>query len=362
MHVDYDHSIEVRSKTMFKRILVPLDGSKRAEQAIPVATRLAKAYAGSITFVQVVTANVEGAWLAMATPDFMQKAFEVNSARANDYLIELSKSPELNGFDISLEVQAGLPAQAILSAAESNKADLIVMCSHGDTGVKRWMLGSVAQKVVRYSPVPVLVLREDGNVLPATHTEEMSSLRILVPLDGSALAEAALTPAAYLCATLSAPAQGILHLARVIRLPDRYDYGQHDSLAEAIEKERLQANAYLSSVMQRLHEGEFADLNLEVISTVVVNMDVASTLIGMAEFGDFVEDVKVANGCEMIAMATHGRSGLERWMMGSVTERMLGATKLPLLIVRPQKTNVEPEKTSEKVETETGVQSWAGLF
>jgi len=347
---------------MFQRILVPLDGSKRAERAIPIAAHFAKAHKGAITFLQVVTTAIDGAWVAMESPQLLQEAFEDNSAGAHDYLATLVKSPELAGIDMGLEVLPGLPAQTILSTAESNEVDLIVMCSHGDTGFKRWMLGSVAQKVARYSPVPVLVLREDGSELPTIHPEETRPLRVLVPLDGSSLAEAALAPAAQVCAALSAPAQGILHLARVLRLHTDYDYGQHDRLAEEIEQERLQAQAYLSTIMQRLHEGEFANLNLEVIATVVANMDVASTLIHMAEVGDFVEDVKVANGCDMIAIATHGRSGLERWMMGSVTERMLGATNLPLLIVRPQRVEAEPEKTPAKMEKETEGQSWVGLL
>ncbi len=347
---------------MFQRILVPLDGSKRAERAIPVAARLAKAYEGSITLLQVVTTIYDGAWVAMESPHVMQEAFEVNAARANDYLAALAKSPELDGVDISVEVLSGLPAQTILSVAEANKIEMIVMCSHGDTGFKRWMLGSVAQKVARSSPAPVLVLREDGSVLPTKQPEEIRPLRILVPLDGSPLAEASLAPAAHVCAALSAPAQGILHLARVLHLTNRYDYCQQDSQASAIEQQRLRAHAYLSTVLQRLHEGEFAHLKLEVIPTVVVDMDVASTLIGMAEVGASVEDVKVEGGCDLIAIATHGRSGLERWVLGSITERMLGATKLPLLIVRPQKTGAELEMTPDKVETATEEQSWVGLL
>ena len=80
-------------------------------------------------------------------------------------------------------------------------------------------------------------------------------------------------------------------------------------------------------------------------SVVVVNTDVADVLIGVAENGEYMQDAARFDGCDVIALATHGRGGIKRWMMGSVTERVLGATRLPLLIVRPQKAIVIPEET-----------------
>jgi len=333
---------------MFKRILVPLDGSPCAERAIPIATRIAQASGGSITFLRVVTTTINGAWVAMESPQLMQKTFEVDRANANDYLTAIAQSPALIRVEISLEVLAGGPAQAILSAADSNKVDLIVMCSHGDTGLKRWVLGSVAQKVARNSPVPVLVLREGGNQqgrrqAPPLHSTPLPPLRprgvhplhVLVPLDGSSLAEMALIPAGQLSAALSAPAHGALHLVRVLHLPSMHEYGQDDSLAEAKKRSMLQAHAYLGAVEQQLREGSLAGLKLQVTSSVVMDNDVSGALIGVAEVSEDMEDIEGFKACDTIAMATHGRSGPKRWMMGSVTERVLGATKLPLLIVRP---------------------------
>jgi nucleotide-binding universal stress UspA family protein len=333
---------------MFKRILVPLDGSPCAERAIPIAIRIARAAGGSITFLRVVTTTINGAWVAMESPQLMQKAFEVDRAKATDYLTAIAQSPALTRVEINLEVLAGGPAKAILSAADSNKVDLIVICSHGDTGLKRWVLGSVAQKVVRNSPVPVLVLREAVGAgagwsgvgeLASAHADsyqrDVHPLHVLVPLDGSSLAEMALTPAGQLSAALSAPAHGALHLARVLHLPSMYEYGQDDSLAEAKKQSMLQAHAYLGAVEQQLKEGSLEGLKLQVTSSVVVDTDVAGALIGVAEVSEDMEDIEGFKACGAIAMATHGRSGPKRWMMGSVTERVLGATKLPLLIVRP---------------------------
>jgi nucleotide-binding universal stress UspA family protein len=320
---------------MFKRILVPLDGSPCAERAIPTATRIARSSGGSITFLRVVTTTINGAWVTMESPQLMQDAYELDRARATDYLTAIAQSPDLIRIELNLEVLAGGPAQAILSAADSNKVDLIVICSHGYTGLKRWALGSVAQKVARNSPVPVLVLRESGNLPADSYKRDVQPLQALVPLDGSSLAEMALIPAGQLSAALSAPAHGALHLVRVLPLPSMYEYGQDDRLAEAKKQGMLQAHAYLAAVEQKLREGSLADLKLQVTSSVVVDTDVAGALIGVAEVSEDMEDIEGFKACGAIAMATHGRSGPKRWMMGSVTERVLSATKLPLLIVRP---------------------------
>ncbi|HYU72342.1 MAG TPA: universal stress protein, partial [Ktedonobacteraceae bacterium] len=217
---------------MFKRILVPLDGSARAERALPVAASLARASGGSIVLLRAVTSPIDFAWYAMESPIAMQEGIEADIARATDYLASVAGSSELAGIEIKTEVLPGAPALSIFPVARAFQADLIVMCSHGYTGRTRWILGSVSQKVARHSPVPVLVLREDGSVPVNLHPDGMRSVRVLVPLDGSSLAEAALAPAAQLSAALSAPARGALHVARVLRLPVMDEYGQDDRLAE----------------------------------------------------------------------------------------------------------------------------------
>lgn len=238
-----------------------------------------------------------------------------------------------------------MPAQNILSVAHSQQVDLIIMCSHGETGFKRWALGSVAQQVARHCPVPVLVLHERGGAPTHLLPDGTRPVRVLVALDGSSLAEAALAPAASLSTALSAPAQGTLHLAWVLPLPELEDDSQKEMLLAARKQAESNVRAYLDTIKQRLREGDLANLHLQVTSSVAVHADGAEALIGMAETGEYREDAGAFNGCDMIAMATHGRSGVERWVMGSVTERVLGATKLPLLIVRPRKPATQ-EKTS----------------
>ena len=333
---------------MFKRILVPLDESTRAQQAIPIAARIARATGGAIVLLRVVTSSIDLAWYSMESPVMLEQAIDDDLARAKKYVTTVAASSELAGIKTITEVLPGEPATTIFAAARAHSADLIVMCSHGNTGVKRWILGSVSQKVARHSPIPVLILRE-GTGMPV---QKAHPVRIMVTLDGSSLAEAALTPAAYLCSALSAPAQGMLHLALVLRRTEAQSSDQGD-------KAMKNAQAYLLLIEQRLSEGDMAALNLQVTASAAIDEDVAESLIRVAETGEGMGEVEGFEGCSGIAMATHGRGGPQRWMMGSITERVLETTKLPLLIVRPQRVEAKSEKTGA-VETET--QSFIGLL
>ncbi|HEY7420096.1 MAG TPA: universal stress protein [Ktedonobacteraceae bacterium] len=350
---------------MFQHVLVPLDGSVRAERAIHVAARLVRASGGTLTLLRIVTYPAHVEYLP-AAPTMsgiylfdQQKAIE----EAQWYLKQLVLSrSELQGLQVVTNVYSGVPAQMILRYAQAENVDLIVMCSHGDTGFRRWMLGSVALQVSRHAAMPVMVLNAHGDVTLLGQPSAERPLRVLLALDGSPLAESALVPAAQLCAALAAPAQGVLHLVIVAPLLqliwDREDVSGH------VHKEHMEAaRLYLDEVEQRLREGDLAQLNLAVSSSVVGENDVADVLIRVAEQGEYVKDLKDFRGCDMIAMATHGRSGLTRWTMGSITERVLGATRLPLLVVRPHPSKTEKKASeAEKHIPEPEQTSWVGLF
>lgn len=316
---------------MFRRILVPLDGSDRAEQALPVAARLARASGGSLVLLQVITSPVDFAKFSESL-QAMQDAVESNIFTAKQYLAAVAASKELAGIKITTEVLPGDPALTIFPAIRLHQADFIVMCSHGVTGYHRWPLGSVALKVARHSPLPVLILREGASIPANLHPTGVRSVRILVTLDGSVLAERALVPAAHLSAALSAPAPGVLHLLRVLHLSTEKEENQYD--AEAKKHAISDAEAYLQVQEQRLRESRAE--KLVITSSVVCGTDVADRIIGIAESGESMDGLGHFEGCDLIAMATHGRGGVQRWVMGSVTERVLGATRLPLLIVRSE--------------------------
>ncbi len=316
---------------MFQRILVPLDGTTHAEQALPVAARIARASGGSIVLLQVADAPVEYEGLSKFPSPITKENLAVERTRDSGYLATVAEADDLRGIEITTEALAGAVLPALISAVQSKGVDLVVICSHGDTGLKRWMLGSVAQELARHSPVPVLVLRAGGVLSTVRH----DSLRALVALDGSPFAEAALVPAAHVIAALAAPGKGALHLTQVVTGPASYRRLRSEihSDPHIVGRELRDARAYLGSVAVRLRKGELADLGLVVTWSMAVEADVASALIKVAEYGRNTEDF---DGCDLIAIATHGRSGLQRLVMGSVAEHILGATKLPLLIVRPQ--------------------------
>jgi nucleotide-binding universal stress UspA family protein len=336
---------------MFQRILVPLDGSNGSERAIPVAARIARASGGSIVFIRVVLPPAEvgtfGAGLRGTIA--MKPAIEASEkelAGAASYLAAIiaAYADELAGIETEIDVAAGAASPIIFSTARYEHVDLVVMCSHGETGLKRWMLGSVAQQAVRHSPVPVLVLNEHGMVPPVLYA--VHSLHMLVPLDGSTLAEAAVEPAAQLIAALAAPAQCELHLLRVVDLPSAY--GRMKSQAHISdnmqEEARKEAETYVQAMAERLRETTFAAFKLNITWSAVINSDVAGTIIKQAE------QTESSDGYDVIAIATHGRGGLKRLVMGSVTEQLLGATRLPLLIVRPQPAQYKPTTSEPAVE------------
>jgi nucleotide-binding universal stress UspA family protein len=188
---------------MVKRILVPLDGSTLAARAIPVAARIARASAGSMLFLRVVsTASEFGVYMDEPSP-LMQEALEEDLNAANHYLSEVSQSQTLAGIEIDTGIFTGSAALKIVDIARAQDIDLIVMCSRGESSIKRWVMGSVAHKVVRHSSVPVLVLRDSGEKSAHLYQEQERPLRVLVTLDGSPLAEMALEPVIQLVTQLA---------------------------------------------------------------------------------------------------------------------------------------------------------------
>ena len=317
---------------MFRRILVALDGSERAERALPVAARLARFSGGSVTLLRVVASPTE--LVRQSTDPSLQTGLDVDTARAADYLARLATSDVLSGVVTTTEVFKGIPALAIIAAARSSQADMVIICSHGYTGATRWALGSVAEKVAFHAPIPVLVLRDGRTALLDPQPDVSHPIHTLVALDGSVRAEEAIEPAAYLTAALAAPAQGDLHLFRVVQQDTTNNH-----VGEFLESRTMLqvARSYLSSTVDRLSEGQLApDITnrLPVTWSVASDADVSWAIVRAAEHGEGGES-GLSGGCDIVAIATHGFSGLPRWTMGSITGRVLKASRLPLLIVRP---------------------------
>lgn len=321
---------------MFQRVLVPLDGSSRAEQALPVAARIVRASGGKVVLLRVANLTTEFETYSSAGPAAIQTAAVTILEAARNYLQGKAGSSNLAGVQTETEAILGQEAAAILSAVDTHHIDLIAMCSHGYTGMTRWIIGSVAEKVAHRSPVPVLMLREGGPTLANQHPPVRRSLRALVPLDGSAQAITAIVPAAQLIGALSAPAQGILHLTQVVIPPvaGHISYSEREAILQG-------AREYLSSTVEAIREGSIAGsvtgLKLSLTWSVTIDDDIAGGIIRVAESGVEAEGAEKFGPCDVIAMATHGYGDSQQWVMGSITDRVLQATRLPLLIVRPPK-------------------------
>ena len=323
---------------MLKRILVPLDGSLLAEGALGVAARIAHASDGTILLLRVIgvpttyTPYVYGSDMAQS-PQLAQDLIDMEQDNAEKYLAEIGKIDLLAGIQVETTIIPGSAGMSILDTAKEEKVDLIVMSSHGETGFKRFALGSVAQYVSRHSSVPVLVLQGDGSAPFSTSTDashDSHSITALVALDGSELAEASLEPAAYVVAALAIPTQGTLVLSTVAnKQAENVKHGSKEFM-------RDEAKKYLIGIGERLQGSEIGKLNLVIEWAIEESKDVANALIETAEHGKALESSHELKGCDLIAIATHGRGGLKRLMAGSVTEKVLGSTSLPMLIVRPR--------------------------
>ena len=309
---------------MFERILVPLDGSSRAEAAVPVAARLARASGGRVLLVQVLSGPAEIA--PYVAPVFAPSTLSADLDAATAYLGAV-RAGILNGdeqpsIQVEFESQIGCPAGTIVSLVRKWPADLIVMCSHGHTGAMHRLMGSVAEHVTRRAPVPVLMLREGAPLPLAPAAATSPALTVLAPLDGAADSEAALGPATRVLRALAAPGMGQLHLVQVV------------PPAEADEQRAPGAqhgeSAYLRTVADRLARGSAGRLGVRVTWSAVTASDAAAALITTA--------TDAAVPYTLIAMATHSPGELRGWVLGSVADRVLHATRIPLLLVRAQET------------------------
>lgn len=330
---------------MFQRILVPLDGSVRAERAISVAARVARASGGTVVLVQVV--SHPGEFLPCQVPPLpsacAQTFLEIEREGATRYLVECARARELVDVKTIPLVLDGSAAESILSVAHAQHCDLIVMCCHGYTGKSRWGLGSVADKIAHHAPIPVLILHEESPVLTNYSPDVGRSLRVLVPLDGSPQAEFALLQAAQLVAALANPGQCVFHLMMVIKLPSADDEQHHRVYAHAGMQAQMgrEATAYLTKLVDRLRTGTVIGhaheipLHFTITWSIAFAADVAETLLKIAEHEEtMMGDTGDSPGYDLIAIGARGRGGASQWQLGNVAERMIHASRLPLLIVR----------------------------
>jgi len=295
--------------TARQSILVPLYGSSLAKHAIPYAQALT-GVGSSVVFLQVVAPNREQAQVAIDQPlgwTADEELSIVSKARLD--LDAFAKSGTLRPLpDVCVTV--GEPAETILDVAEQQQSDLIVMTTHGLGAIKRALFGSVTDRVVRHSTVPILGVRDQDDVIPG---EAAVIRRIIVPLDGSSLAEHALSMARKVARQLGVPILLVraLHLNYVVTAVD----GALAVTQESIDDMRQYADEYLSAIQDQLmREG----LDVSIATEWGAPFDVIDTL---------------TRPDDLIVLTSHGRSGIRRWLLGSVAEKLIRTSRAPILLV-----------------------------
>ena len=332
---------------MFERILVPLDGSLHAEHAIPIAARIARVSGGSLLLVQVTDPFADPSCPFPNPLRDPKEVLETERASARAYLESSVASPILAGVNVTIHLAEGKPEHALLSVAQSIHADLIVMSHGSPTHLKHWVLSSVTQHIERHSSVPVLLLRD--HVLPPEdpfHPEGQPT-RVIVPLDGTALSEAILPAAVDLSRALSAPSRGHLHLMMVL---PKIHFATA-AVAGAYPQTIHDAQEYLTSVAQMLCQDALVRSSLEVTSSVVQQSTVNAALIELVT-AEANSQASYKTSLDVIAMATHGREGLERWLHSSVTEQVLDAGTFPVLVLHPEPIEAHVPQDTERTDTD----------
>lgn len=297
---------------MFKRILVPLDGSKFAEHGLPYAGMLAKRHPVLVTLLRVVEpTSYRTVAASLGIPADQAKASM--EAYAQEYLEKAAVSFREQGIPVLTKVLEGGSASCIVDEGSTEPGTLIVMSTHGRSGISRWVFGSITNKVIQTTTNPLLIVRSTDAPIGET---DLAIKRVMVPLDGSRLAEQVLPWAEGLAKRMEAEVE----LFRVFEPipPEAADILRGILPHDINVQLKAQARDYLEEIAVRMRKS-----GLSVRSTESEGDPVSRIL-------ESVEGQRDA----LVAMSTHGRSGITRWVLGSITDKVLHSAVNPLLIVR----------------------------
>jgi nucleotide-binding universal stress UspA family protein len=302
---------------MFRNVLVPLDGSRFAEAALPLATRIVRAAGAKLHVVMVhqPIATLAGMGeLVLTAPEFESEL----QSQERSYLAETAAGlSAASGSPVEFRHFDGDVAPDVCEEAGRVAADLVVIATHGRGTLKRLWLGSVADYVVRHLTVPVLLVHpsrgDDSETAPPVR-------RILVALDLSQEAEAILEPAVAL-AQVTGAALTLVHVSELVfemATPAMPSPVQLD--AELLQASRAAAQTRLEAEAARLRR-----LGVSVDVKVIVGVGAASGLLDLLEDDQF----------DVVAMTTHGRGGMRRLLLGSVADKVVRGSAKPVLVFRP---------------------------
>lgn len=288
-------------------ILVPLDGSHFAEHALPVARQIALRSGALINLVQVHVPIINvslGAWNMGGVPITDERMDAELRQHEETYLASVRERFAADDLPITCEILDGAVVPTLIEHAGEMHADLVIMTTHGHGAFSRVWLGSVADAFFRHSDIPTLLIRpavEEDRALP--EDQPWSIQRMLMPLDGSPLAERILEPACRLGDLLAVE----YWLLSVVEPSEGGD-------------SQSAAHAYLDRIAAELRQQG------HTVHTEVAVGQAARTIL----------DVAQQHKIGLVALATHGRGGLSRLVLGSVADKVVRGAETPILLVHPQ--------------------------
>lgn len=309
---------------MYKTIMVPTDCSGFDREAIRVALRLAERSEAKVRLVRVLSNN---AFIGMGADGMVAPAEgfrqEHDTALAELYALA-AECRTTTDAEVSVSLEQGPVADSLAGYANRHDVGLIVISTHGRSGFSRLSLGSVTDSLIRHTAIPVLVVKPPASYLNPQVRETFR--RIIVPLDGSALAEQILPRVASLATIEDAE----LTLLFVLK-PHSYSQQQiPDPHLPWWDRDIAAAQAYLFRIAARLRRSGFA-----VATDIVIGENVAEEITGFA----------ARERADLIAIATHGRGGLSRMLRGSVTDAVTRSARTSTLVFHPDRNAVLPEAT-----------------
>ena len=289
---------------MFTKILVPLDGSELTEGILPYVSLLARGLNTPVLLASVIERHG-----SHGESTEHSQIFAEAETQARNHLKRLIERLSRKGVQVEAWVSHGNPEEEIVSIAEHHGCDLIAMSTHGRSDLARSILGSVADKVIHSSHLPVLTITSEKAEM--YRDEEVTLFKIMVPLDGSTLAETVLPFVEELARRLSIE----ILLVRVVKPLQLFWMDRHpDGL---IEQEEAEASDYLEAVAHKLRGS-----GLRARWQVLVGHP-AGSIVDLAQHTAY----------DMIALTSHGRMGITRWALGSVAEALVRGSGDPVLIV-----------------------------
>jgi nucleotide-binding universal stress UspA family protein len=300
---------------MFTKILIPLDGSKTAEKVLPCARYLAGKFKIPVELLAVIDIAEMATQISAEKVRHLDTMIEDGVRASTTYLRGIATT--FRGAKVTCTVEKDRAEDAIIAKGEADTAMLIAMATHGRSGLDRFLLGSVAEKVLRGTANPLLLVRATEE---AKAEGEAVFKSVIVPLDGSELAESVIPMMAGVAKALDLE----VVLIRAYHIPYNAYAGDDSSYAvnydELIAGVRDEANEYLEKKV-----AEVKNLGVAKVS--------AMTKEGFA--GDEIIAIGRKTPDSVIAMCSHGRSGVKRWVLGSVTETVVRHSGDPVLISRP---------------------------